>query len=917
MVAGGVDPTAPAGSPQGKTPAAAGASLGEVKEADEMRVEEFSAVLIQARVRGAKVRVELNVGDDTLLALIAKAEVPEAGEARVLAGATTAVLEAVAVAEAAEAELAREGAVSELARKSAGGEDASVEDAALVAEKAASEVATEPGALAQGSAQATAKGAHAGTEAADAVAAVEKVAAEVAGKAAAENAAAESAAAEKAGAKAAAAETAAARESADAAEVSSEQRVDARGQVGQLHCAALAATAETAASVRAAVGTAAAGQAAAAVAEQALAEASQALEEASHAWNEATVASAQAAGAAALAKSFLSLHATFGAETAEEIAALLNQNPPDRDGALRKATEAAEAMAAAEAEATLRTEAEAQDAIATAVEATASEAKATYERVSSRMSSGVSSKMPSGANTSGSVSRTSSSDNVFSNPVSLPPSNESSERSCGVFFTSVALPNAGEEPNKEESARSAARVQAAARGRAERLRLQRAELQRRAAATRVGSSYRGHHARVAVRKEKQAREAGAVRVQAAARGHRSRRASEGAPIALAPDDEGAVLSRMRMRDHARRRAVAASAVQREWRGTRERRQTATPPLFAEQRRLAEERAEAAARVAAGFRGRRARVRVKRVRAEQRLSAALPPLAPRRLANSASLPAISPTHHATGRRLSPPAGRPSPPPLAPDLAPADLLRLALQAHAGRVCGLFAAWDEDGDGEISGADFRKAVPTLLRAWGLPKLAGALGVIDDVFRGLDFHCKGRLSIADLHRRLLALKPDAAELQTEVKQTFTLRTQAPRVALPEELRQPMRNAPPGATLERERAEVNLAKLRTQARGHDAGVDAQVRSASTLSLKARVASSIKTAYAVEVRAGGGHIVMGMSAAEYTLHKAKVDAWASRQRKPGTLDPRVDPLARFFHVPDPVKMAEAAAKRLPSFRPVR
>jgi len=296
-----------------------------------------------------------------------------------------------------------------------------------------------------------------------------------------------------------------------------------------------------------------------------------------------------------------------------------------------------------------------------------------------------------------------------------------------------------------------------------------------------------------------------------------------------------------------------------------------------------------------------------------------------LSASSSLPllngSLQPKSGCSSRKVSPThaARRAQPSPPSPNLSPPDLLRFALQQHAARVCGLFTQWDEDGNGHVSRAEFNKAMPDLLIHWGLPKLATAHAVIDEVFVGLDYLAKGEIAIPDLQRRLLALKPTAVKLLMEAKNPFPLRTAAPRAPEVEELRQPMRNTPPIGIVERERAEINLAKLRSQARGHDVGLDAQFLRGAGPPLKQRLDTHIRATYSAsaEFKVGGSTAPKGMTPAEYKLHKAKIDAWASRPKQPGRLDPRIDPLARFFSIPDPDKIAEVQSKRTSAFRPVR
>ena len=245
-------------------------------------------------------------------------------------------------------------------------------------------------------------------------------------------------------------------------------------------------------------------------------------------------------------------------------------------------------------------------------------------------------------------------------------------------------------------------------------------------------------------------------------------------------------------------------------------------------------------------------------------------------------------------------------------------------------VFEAWDEDGDGRVSRDEFLKAMPTLLKLWGLPKLAGAREVIAAVVDSFDVQKVGAIPLTLFHRRLLAVRPGADALQLQARNRNPLRSAAPRIEEAEELLQPMSAAQPVGCLLREDAPLSLPKLRSQARGFDTGIDAQFPPPRPLKLRQRLTTQIAGTYTAELGlcvggaaagANSGFFIsssgsfppksapfgktVGMSAAEFKLHQAKLGAWTKND---GALDRRVDPLSRFFHI-DPALLAAAQVNR--------
>jgi len=76
---------------------------------------------------------------------------------------------------------------------------------------------------------------------------------------------------------------------------------------------------------------------------------------------------------------------------------------------------------------------------------------------------------------------------------------------------------------------------------------------------------------------------------------------------------------------------------------------------------------------------------------------------------------------------------------------EQLKENLQKHAIRVLDLFRDWDENGDGEISKKEFRKAMPKL--GFNLPP-----DLIDEVFDGYDLDGSGVMDFKELQKMLKA---------------------------------------------------------------------------------------------------------------------------------------------------------------------
>eukprot|EP00966_Prymnesium_polylepis_P135405 3130038-Prymnesium_polylepis.1 len=84
----------------------------------------------------------------------------------------------------------------------------------------------------------------------------------------------------------------------------------------------------------------------------------------------------------------------------------------------------------------------------------------------------------------------------------------------------------------------------------------------------------------------------------------------------------------------------------------------------------------------------------------------------------------------------------------ELGVAEQLRKALSQNAVRVIDLFREWDENGDGQVSKAEFRRAMPML--GLDAPKIA-----VDGLFDSFDPDGSGTIDMKELQRMLR--NPDA----------------------------------------------------------------------------------------------------------------------------------------------------------------
>lgn len=92
---------------------------------------------------------------------------------------------------------------------------------------------------------------------------------------------------------------------------------------------------------------------------------------------------------------------------------------------------------------------------------------------------------------------------------------------------------------------------------------------------------------------------------------------------------------------------------------------------------------------------------------------------------------------------------------PDAPPiAEQLATALRANSTRVLDLFRSWDIDGDGQVSRAEFHKAMPAL-------GLEVAKQVIDDLFTEWDADGGGQIGYAELRRILQAPRTSGSKEQ------------------------------------------------------------------------------------------------------------------------------------------------------------
>ena len=89
---------------------------------------------------------------------------------------------------------------------------------------------------------------------------------------------------------------------------------------------------------------------------------------------------------------------------------------------------------------------------------------------------------------------------------------------------------------------------------------------------------------------------------------------------------------------------------------------------------------------------------------------------------------------------------------PDAPPVtEQLAAALRSNATRVIDLFREWDANGDGEVSRAEFHKAMPAL--GWQVPK-----SVIDALFTEWDSDGGGVVSYQELRKNLGGSHPSPA---------------------------------------------------------------------------------------------------------------------------------------------------------------
>ena len=73
-----------------------------------------------------------------------------------------------------------------------------------------------------------------------------------------------------------------------------------------------------------------------------------------------------------------------------------------------------------------------------------------------------------------------------------------------------------------------------------------------------------------------------------------------------------------------------------------------------------------------------------------------------------------------------------------------LRNALTANAVRIIDLFREWDDSGDGEVSKAEFRKAM--IMLGFEVPRKD-----IDSLFDLWDPDRSGRLTVQELNKQLI----------------------------------------------------------------------------------------------------------------------------------------------------------------------
>ena len=161
---------------------------------------------------------------------------------------------------------------------------------------------------------------------------------------------------------------------------------------------------------------------------------------------------------------------------------------------------------------------------------------------------------------------------------------------------------------------------------------------------------------------------------------------------------------------------------------------------------------------------------------------------------------------------------------------ERLREALTANAARVTDLFREWDDDGDGAVDKREFRAVLPLLGEALerdafgGGPGGGGAMPTVrevDALFDSFDADGSGSIDYRELHRllrRAIELDPKlhpgaAGDIAVHAENNERLRTRPLTPPHQAELRK-------GGAIAQE---VNIGRLRSQLRGHDNGLGAQL----------------------------------------------------------------------------------------------
>ena len=93
--------------------------------------------------------------------------------------------------------------------------------------------------------------------------------------------------------------------------------------------------------------------------------------------------------------------------------------------------------------------------------------------------------------------------------------------------------------------------------------------------------------------------------------------------------------------------------------------------------------------------------------------------------------------------------------AAQLAVLEKLRAVLAKHATRVVDIFEQWDEDGNGVITKAEFRRGLRGLLPQWGVQASRGDL---DRLFDSLDGDGSGEIEYAEI-KTLMRVERETAE--------------------------------------------------------------------------------------------------------------------------------------------------------------